>query len=776
MQSITSTIKELEEEEFLLQERRTQDGYHVEPEKKDYMVRVEHLLSTHETLELALAQARVDLNSLYDSRDQQKLILLEVDELLGGPKLAGSRRSSMLCPMLTPMITQLQTQLPPKVETADKASQADTVAETQSYVESIERRHYTYMLEAFKSLRFTVDLFSPVEIKHPKMSKRTDDGSRTSHADEQIRLRGTLSEVNTSLSRVLLNLPKPTAPLPMHRKGLRSTAGRMSITKQSFLFPMEALVLPPELELAMHVRLDTLDPFVVTQTNAFPRARSIQMTLLYDELEETHWKVPEIADIRFNIKDIVPLGLTQDELHLRKYFRTKQQPELDSAAQYQQACAHLGVLRFLRKYRLQLRSIFVSYNTEGMQTLPELLTMSFSSFIGLLKDALLMTRDFDVLDAAKVFYLAFISSKKLPESALSDEKSWLRALVMGSAFKEHYQLRLSNFFEALVRLVMLHPRYVRLVSVPPHDRLTLLYKRDLKPNVRKTQAHFYATYLEDPFIIRAIYSHENELFSLYDGYITRLSDVEKVTDFAERHGKLELGKFYSLLSNSGILLDAEIQTRSLDDADAELLHIAGEDVKKTKIISPSPPKASTIRFPSTLIEKAENKNLKIIAPRNLRSVGATLSISLPFYRPLRAKFLIDKLTVFNFFVAVMKVGYIQSNDELFLMEPRTATDQKFVIGFSEFCEAIGLLGLHFWKTTSTCEDLSMSEGLSYFIKIMVERHRFYRELRGLTSNRLMTESKEMLLLYTQEVLESTLPLITKTVFAQERFVQRRLSN
>ena len=69
----------------------------------------------------------------------------------------------------------------------------------------------------------------------------------------------------------------------------------------------------------------------------------------------------------------------------------------------------------------------------------------------------------------------------------------------------------------------------------------------------------------------------------------------------------------------------------------------------------------------------------------------------------------------------------------------------------------------------------MAEGVSYFVKIMIERHRFYRELRGMTSGKLMAESKEILLAYAKENLRSELPLITKTAFAQERFIQRRLS-
>lgn len=98
-----------------------------------------------------------------------------------------------------------------------------------------------------------------------------------------------------------------------------------------------------------------------------------------------------------------------------------------------------------------------------------------------------------------------------------------------------------------------------------------------------------------------------------------------------------------------------------------------------------------------------------------------------------------------------------------------------MISFTEFCETIGLLGLHYWKTTVACEDLSMTEGVSYFIKILVERHRFYRELRGMTSGKLMTETKEVMTTYTKETLRSELPLITKSVLAQERFVQRRVS-
>jgi hypothetical protein len=142
---------------------------------------------------------------------------------------------------------------------------------------------------------------------------------------------------------------------------------------------------------------------------------------------------------------------------------------------------------------------------------------------------------------------------------------------------------------------------------------------------------------------------------MFDGYQTKLSDVEKVTDFTERHGKLELRKFYALLANSGILLDADIEQRVADDVDAEMMKINGTDKRKTQLHTAKIGKASTIRFPSTLFEKAENKNLKIVATKNVRSSGPSSSISLPFYRPLRAKFLVDKLTIFNFFISVMQV-------------------------------------------------------------------------------------------------------------------------
>lgn len=627
--------------------RRTLDGSLGESmPRKDYEVRLEKVLNIHETIELQLAQARVDLTGLADQKDHQRLLLLEIEELLGVTKVLPRRGSTMALPPPPPQSK--------KADTADKASQVDTVGESQSYVESIERRHYTYMLEAFKALRFTADVYAPLEIKHPKRSKHIDESDRISHAEEHIRLKGTLSELNSSLSSLVLSLPKPSATFaqPFHRKQQRSFNPRSS--KINFFPPADGFMLAqPDLDIAIHLRLVTLDPFIVTQTNSFPRARSAALSLLYDKIEHLQWKVPEIADVRFNIKDIVPLGLTQDDLHLRKYFRTKQQPELDYAALFQQVCAHVAVLQVIKKYRFKLRAVFLSYNVEGMQTLPELLTMSFAGFVSMLKDMMLITRDFEVLDAAKVFYLAFVNSKQLPESAFSDEKSWLKALVMGSAFKEHYQLRFPNFIEALVRLVWLHPRFTRLTSVPIYERIHLLYKRDLKPNVRLTQAYFYTPYLADPFVTRAVYIHEAELHSLFEGYQTSLSDVEKVTDFVERHGKMELGKFYSLLSNSGVLLDAEVQARSQEDVDSELLTPQSAS-SHPLLYSPKPLRTSAIRFPSTLLEKADNQNLKIIASRNIR-FDASSSLSLPFYRPLRAKFAVDKLTVFNFFVSAMKV-------------------------------------------------------------------------------------------------------------------------
>ena len=551
-------------------------------------------------------------------------------------------------------------------------------------------------------------------------------------------------------------------------------AGKTS-PRMGKLHSLESLGGSNDLEVAVHFRLISVDPFLVTQTNSYPRARHLPLMHVYDQIEEIQWKVPELADIRFNVKDILPLGLTQDDVHLIKYFHSKS--SLSTLTQeYQNATSYFQLLSSLRRHHTVLRNAFLSYNVESMQTLPDLLMMNFSTFVSLLKDTMLLGTDFDVLDAAKVFYLSYVSSKKLPDSAVSDEKSWLRALIMGSSFKENYNLRFPNFLEALVRLTAGHPRLVRLLHVPLSEKFNLIYKRDLKPNMRLIPALLYLPLLRDPFIMRVIYVHEVELYSMFDGYQTTLSDVEKLTDFTERHGKLELRKFYSLLANSGVLLDADIEQRVDDDIDVEMIKIGGGDGKRKGVKkNVAAGKASTIRFPSTLLEKAENKNLKIVATKNVRSKDPGSHLSLPFYRPLRGKFLVDKLTVFNFFICVMKVISTQTNTDLFLADPRLVSDQHFVISFSEFCETIGLLGLHFWKTTVACEDLSMSEGVSYFIKILIERHRFYRDLRGLTSKKLMMESKELMSSFSQYALRSDLPLITKALLAQDRFIQRRVS-
>lgn len=469
-----------------------------------------------------------------------------------------------------------------------------------------------------------------------------------------MKLEGTLAELNMKISKVLFSTrmtPSLGNSLLTPRK--QGLSGKTS-PRLGKLISLETTLSGTDLELAFHLRLLSLDPFLVTQTNTFPRSRYLPLTHIYDKLEHIQWKIPEIADIRFNIRDILPLGLTQDEVHLTKYFQSKT-PPLNLSHEYQNANAYLQLLSVIRRRRRVLRAAFISYNVESMQTLPDLVMMNFSTFVSLVKDAMLLGHDYDILDTAKAFYLSTVSSKKLPDSAISDEKSWLRALIMGSSFKENYHLRFPNFLECLVRLAAAHPRFARLTHVPLNEKFSLLYKRDLKPNMRMTQAMFYLPLLRDPFVTRAVYMYETELYSMFDGYQTKLSDVEKVTDFTERHGKLELRKFYALLANSGILLDADIEQRVADDVDAEMMKINGTDKRKTQLHAAKIGKASTIRFPSTLFEKAENKNLKIVATKNVRSSGPSSSISLPFYRPLRAKFLVDKLTIFNFFISVMQV-------------------------------------------------------------------------------------------------------------------------
>jgi len=141
-------------------------------EKKDCMKLVETALSTQESIELQVLACQRDLQWLAEGKHSPRSLMAEIEEMLGGQNYDGhpAQMQSPVTPSpLSPRIFRFDSKL--EIVHCDKATQADTVSGDQSYLESLERRHYVYMQETFRSLRFSLEIFSPVEIKFPKRSK-----------------------------------------------------------------------------------------------------------------------------------------------------------------------------------------------------------------------------------------------------------------------------------------------------------------------------------------------------------------------------------------------------------------------------------------------------------------------------------------------------------------------------------------------------------------------------------------------------------------------------
>lgn len=170
-QAITSSIRDLEDEEHLLHRKHwVYETQHIE--KKDCLQVVEQALTTMDSMEMMIRNCQRDVMALSEARNNPKYVMAEIEEMLGGHRL-----DHYPMPCFSPSSpTPLSPRIPrfdskPDLSRVDKSTQADSVSGDQSYLESIERRHYVYMLEAFRSLRFSIDIFSPVEIMYPKRSK-----------------------------------------------------------------------------------------------------------------------------------------------------------------------------------------------------------------------------------------------------------------------------------------------------------------------------------------------------------------------------------------------------------------------------------------------------------------------------------------------------------------------------------------------------------------------------------------------------------------------------
>ena len=545
-----------------------------------------------------------------------------------------------------------------------------------------------------------------------------------------------------------------------------------------------ALGLGEIIVLNLNLKLKTTQPFQIQRTRPLPQYFRASTKVKYAEIEHIQTIMPEVADLRFNISDVISPEMTADQFYLNRYFcGSKDLSDAHFLKVEENVTSSLHIYQFLLRHRKYLRLVFISYNMEAMSNVPDLLCMAFPSFVKLLKDCLLITPAFDLLGAAKVFYLSAVKSKELPKKEGEDgEINWFKHLLNSYNFTGNYRLKLSGFLEAIVRLTFYHPRFQRLTGLNHIAKLELLYKRYLKPNARLTQGSYYCSLLRDVHVTEVLKLYEQSLYEIFQGYEARLTNNEKLVDFIGRDKKMDLLQYYAFLGNSGYLIQADIISIGNEDIEQEIHSLNDQHTAKSLpspyLLRPNQPyhihvKETTIRFPSSLIDRVENANMKLKAARNQRHQGSNQdTVLLPFHRPMRSTLQVDKLTAFAFFITVMRSG-----EGVYLLNSGTIGDSDFCVNFAEFVEVVGMIGMLYWKTVSSCDRMSLVEGIATFIKSLIEKFRHHtRDFLGFS----IAEKQRLSMNLISQTSDSlgniqSKPMITKTMIPQDRFLARRES-
>ena len=776
-----------------------------------------HLSDTHEQLDRLMWAMQDTLDSLVLEGQKQVECLVEIEDLFGAVKKPGQLKNSEkeerpaeeigTCDTFSSPIPISPT--PKLPDTADKATQASEANEDVLNFALLESRHCEYMFEAFHHLRFAMEIVSPVEIERPERSQPIPQSNSKLHAEHRLNLKGTILELNQLLADISIRplLKSPANSLLPRGKTTRYTvrssfaftpnlplSPRLSIPqrtpneKAGSLKPRASainVVLGDSLNLHLNLRLVTTEPFLIQQTRPLPSNCLSGTKVKYAEIEHIQTIMPEIADIRFNISDVLTPEMTPDQFYLCRYFcSSKDNSEINFIKVDENVTNSLHIHHFFLRHRRYFRLLFLSYTMEAMSTVTDLLTLSFPSFIKLLKDCFLLSPDFDLLSCAKVFYLSSVKCKEIPENEdLQGQRKWLKHLLNSYNFAGNYRLRLSGFLEAVVRITHYHPRFQRLTNLTHREKLEILYKRCIKPNARLTQGSYYANLLKDVHVMEVLRVYESQLYEVFQGYEVKLTHSEKMVDFIGKDRKMDLHKYYSFLANSGYLIQADIISIENEDIEQEIhnlneFHPAKSISKPSFQLRPNQPyniqvKETTIRFPSSLIERMENANIKLKAAKNTRhNAGNSENVLLSFYRPMRSTLQVDKLTAFSFFVTVLRAG-----EAVYLLNPSQLGDSDFCIDFREFVEVVGMLGMLYWKTVTNCEGLSMVEGIATFIKSIIDKFRHHtRHFLGFSVAERNRLSQELIRGTSAPLADlQSRPLITKTMIPMDRFLQRRES-
>lgn len=384
--------------------------------------------------------------------------------------------------------------------------------------------------------------------------------------------------------------------------------------------------------------------------------------------------MPEISDLNFNIDDLLPLTQAKDRFYIEHYFLTekKEKSAETEALVHRDVVQRLRLYSYLCKRRKQLRNVFVSYNLENIQLVRDILSMNFATYMRLLKDLMLLSRDFDVIEAVKVFYKSVVHSKQLPDFTAGNEKKWLTDLLRSFNFETNYRLKLPGFIESLVRLAAIHPRFRHFSNLPLSDRFSLFYKRILKPNIRLVLGLHYHPLLSDLHIVDTVSLFESDLHNIYTAYQAHLPDKSILIDFKGKHLKLSLSNAYSLFGDQHLLKPGEIVGRTVDSLEADIEAIREDEIETFHVRKPTVKgtlrqifalnhaatkyyRPKEIRFPSSSTANTLQHSERIHSKLNFSYASFPL---LPFARPMRNELLLDRFELFSFFLSALEVGLI----------------------------------------------------------------------------------------------------------------------
>mmetsp|Transcript_19640 Transcript_19640/g.36180 ORF Transcript_19640/g.36180 Transcript_19640/m.36180 type:complete len:869 (-) Transcript_19640:1777-4383(-) len=640
----------------------------------------------------------------------------------------------------------------------EKGIQVGSSGENVSYFRDMEYKFYTRMMESFNHMRFTAEVSSPFEISKPKASELVG----TKH---RILVEGSLREINEALKGVnfklkthsLLTRSPSYFSTPVTNRSLANSPTKCvlppvtsspsiykksSASRTSRRHSVEFSSVDTEAEVGINLKLDTLDAYKVTETRPMPQAFMQLTRIKYGEIEDLQFRMPELADCRFNLDDIFPRFAIHYEINVRSYFITDNEPSpAEYASLAKEVEQRLELYKILHQKRSDLRQVFLSYNLLKMSEVKDALSMTFTSFIQLLKDCMLIGDGMTDYEATKIFAISSICSKSLPELSAHTEKEWLNSFKKLN-INNLYRLSLSGFIEGLVRVVHVHPRFNKFGLLTLTEKFLIFFERNLKPNALINNIFFFEPLLDDIHIVDLANHFQSKMSDVFSAYLTRLSERSQLMSMFEGGLKFELMSYFSMLD------DLEVLEVNKNDED--------EDGSKANKHSSVRAHVTSVKFASSLINKTKGRATLSKRERIQQDL-------VPITVPLREEMRVDKYIAFCFFISAMRRNY-----EIFLLDRNQLTEGDFTLNLLEFTDLMLLMAMYYWKTVDRTRSLAaaaydyLSTTTSACLK--ARSASFIQRSNGAASDQLLSERAKQ-----------GAVLVSRTAFPQQSCSKRRFS-